>query len=122
MTWKEFLIKVNCTEEEYIKFSVEKIEVKRPDSRAFVSLSARPGKLILEEFLTILKTDGMFLDVILHHFPLEKDRIKEICLIAVKQNGFAVQDVLIQTPEICIAAVKQNKKALGFVNKNIFDK
>ena len=32
----------------------------------------------------------------------------EICLIAVKKNGFALEYVREQTPEICLMAVKQN--------------
>ena len=40
------------------------------------------------------------------------DRISEICLQAVKQNGFALKCVINQTPEMCLEAVKQNGLAL----------
>jgi biotin operon repressor len=38
-------------------------------------------------------------------------------LEAVKQDGYALQDVKEQTPEICLAAVQQNGYALQFVKE-----
>ena len=37
-----------------------------------------------------------------------KEQTPEICLEAVKQNGYALEYVQEQTPEICLEAVKQN--------------
>ena len=43
----------------------------------------------------------------------------EICLAAVKQNGLALQYVIIskRTPEVCLAAVKQNGNSLEYVEE-----
>ena len=41
----------------------------------------------------------------------------EICLEAVKQNGYALQYVKEQTLEICLEAVKQNGYALQYVKE-----
>ena len=46
-----------------------------------------------------------------------EDQTPEICLEAVKENGFALQFVKEQTPEICIEAVKQNGTLLQYVRK-----
>ena len=42
-------------------------------------------------------------------------KTKEICLIAVQQNGLALQFVNVKTKEICLAAVQQNGLALRLV-------
>ena len=44
-----------------------------------------------------------------------KEQSLEICMEAVKQNGFAFRYVKDQTPEICIEAVKQNVVALNML-------
>ena len=44
----------------------------------------------------------------------------EICLEAVKQNGYALQFVSVQTLEICLEAVKQDGDALKYVSAEIF--
>ena len=46
----------------------------------------------------------------------------EICLAAVKHDGYALQYVKKQTPKICIAAVKQNEYAIQYVDRSIFEK
>ena len=45
-----------------------------------------------------------------------QNQTEEMCLLAVKQNGMALQFVKNQTNEICLLAVKQNGMALQFVN------
>lgn len=52
---------------------------------------------------------------------LIKKQTDEICLIAVKQDGRALQYVKNQTVDICIAAVKQNGLALKFVNNQNYE-
>ena len=41
----------------------------------------------------------------------------EICLAAVKQNGYALRFVKEQTPEICLAAVEEDSGALQYVKE-----
>ena len=41
-------------------------------------------------------------------YNLSKNQTPDICLAAVKQDGYALQYVKEQTPDICLAAVKQN--------------
>lgn len=41
----------------------------------------------------------------------------EICMVAVRQDGEALEYVRERTPEICIEAVKQNARALQFVHE-----
>ena len=48
-------------------------------------------------------------------YNIVKEQTQEICLAAVKQNGYALQYVKEQTPDICLAAVKQDGYALQFV-------
>jgi hypothetical protein len=49
----------------------------------------------------------------LRHFKYPQT--EKICLIAVRQNGLAVQYVENQTPEICMEAVKENPMALQYI-------
>jgi len=42
-------------------------------------------------------------------------KIPELCLLAVQQNGYAIQFVKDQTEDICLAAVQQNGLALKYV-------
>ena len=42
---------------------------------------------------------------------------RDVCLEAVKKNGFALQYVKNQTPDICLEAVKQNGLALRYVKE-----
>ena len=44
-----------------------------------------------------------------------ENQTEEMCLEAVKQNGYALEYVENQTEEICFEAVKQNGRALQFV-------
>lgn len=44
-----------------------------------------------------------------------KDQTPEICLEAVRTNGYAIQYVKERTPEICLAAVKQNGLVLQLI-------
>ena len=46
-----------------------------------------------------------------------KEQTEEICLSAVKNNGYALQYVKEQTGEICLSAVKQNGNALQYVKE-----
>lgn len=39
----------------------------------------------------------------------------EICLTAVRQDGYALQSVKEQTPEICLAVVGQNPEAVKYI-------
>jgi hypothetical protein len=68
-----------------------------------------------KEALRAVRQDGYALQYV-------KIQTPEICLEAVIQNGDALQFVNIQTPEICLEAVKQYGYALKYVNENIFDK
>ena len=40
---------------------------------------------------------------------------EELCLVAVRQYGCALQYVKDQTPELCLEAVRQNGNALQYV-------
>ena len=46
----------------------------------------------------------------------------EICMAAVKQNGWALKWVKTQTPELCMAAGKRNGYALKWVRNNALRK
>jgi hypothetical protein len=46
-----------------------------------------------------------------------KKQTPELCLEAVKQNGYALYYVKKQAPELCLEAVKQNGYALKHVKK-----
>jgi hypothetical protein len=46
-----------------------------------------------------------------------KDQTEEICLEAVKQNGYALQYVKEQTEAICLEAVKEDGDAFQYVEK-----
>jgi len=61
-----------------------------------------------EMCLLAVKQNGMALQFV-------KNQTNEICLLAVKQNGMALQFVKNQTNEICLSAVQQNGMALQFV-------
>ena len=41
---------------------------------------------------------------------------KNICLMSVQENAFALRYVKEQTIEICIAAIQKNREAIKFVN------
>jgi len=62
-----------------------------------------------EMCLLAVKQNGMALQFV-------KNQTEQICLLAVKQNGMALQFVKNQTNEICLSAVQQNGMALQFVN------
>ena len=64
--------------------------------------------------LAAIKRDGWALIFVHNQTP-------EICLAAVNQNGGALKHVHNQTPEICLAAVKQDSYALRYVEERIFD-
>ena len=64
--------------------------------------------------LVALKQNG-------HALQFVKEQTPDICLAAVKQNGHALQFVKEQTPDICLAAVKQNGHALQFVKEQTPD-
>ena len=51
-------------------------------------------------------------------YDMLKNQTDEICLEAVKQNGFALQFVKNQTDKICMEAVKQDGYALQYVKKS----
>jgi alanine racemase len=61
-----------------------------------------------EKDLVAVKQNGYALEYVENQAP-------ELCLAAVKQDGYALQFVQSQTPEICLAAVKQNGNAIEFV-------
>lgn len=48
---------------------------------------------------------------------ISKEQTPELCLLAVQQDGLALQYVKEQTESICLAAVKQNGWALEFVKE-----
>ena len=48
-----------------------------------------------------------------------KEQTHDICLITVQQNGLALEDVEEQTSDICIIAVLQNPNAKDYVNMNM---
>ena len=52
--------------------------------------------------------------------PFEKWYNPELCLEAVKRNGYALRYVKEQTPELCLEAVKEDGDALRYVDKRIF--
>ena len=49
------------------------------------------------------------------------DQTPELCMAAVTQNGLALEHVDEQTPELCMAAVKQNGMAFGGIKIYILD-
>jgi hypothetical protein len=66
----------------------------------------------MEALLLLLKAQPQLLEYFDDHH-----QYNEICLEAVKQNGYALQYVKKQTPEICMEAVKQNGYALIYVKE-----
>lgn len=86
------------------------------------------AKIMYKKILEQCRTPVTPLPVILHlltRFGLALEFIteqtEEMCLIAVKSNGWALQYVEKQTDKICLAAVKQNGCALKFVIKQTYD-
>ena len=68
-----------------------------------------PSEYQTEELcMTAVKQNGYALEYV-------KNQTEEICMEAIKQNGWALKYVEEQTPEICLEAVKQNEIALQFV-------
>ena len=63
-----------------------------------------------EYCLVAVKEDGYALGFV-------KNQTHEICLEAVKQNGFALGFVINQTPDICLEAVKSDGYSLQFVKE-----
>ncbi len=61
------------------------------------------------ELIEKVKIDHSYLDKI-------KDQTEEICLAAVKQDGYALYYVKNQTEKICLAAIKQNIKSIWFAD------
>ena len=45
----------------------------------------------------------------------------EYCLVAVKENGYALEYVKEQTPEICLEAVKEDGHVLQYVKEQTFE-
>lgn len=64
------------------------------------------------EIAAILKKDGLAL----RYVPYYR-RKQSLCLIAVKQNGLALEFIKHQTRKICKAALRQNGMAIVFVKK-----
>ena len=83
----------------------------------------------------ILRSNGLELQHIKQTFELCKvavrqngfalefvvDQTEELCLIAVKQSGYALQFVKEQTELVCFTAIDQNKYAIQFVDKKFVD-
>ena len=63
-----------------------------------------------EYCLVAVKEDGYALGFV-------KNQTHEICLEAVKDNGFALRFVINQTPDICLEAVKSDGYSLQFVKE-----
>ena len=66
-------------------------------------------------------------DDVLYHFGCDglnlqyiNNQTEEICLAAVKQNGYALEFIKNQTEEICLAAIKRDADALKFVSSEMF--
>ncbi|EGT3944120.1 TPA: hypothetical protein KOR49_003822 [Clostridioides difficile] len=49
---------------------------------------------------------------------LTQDKVDEICMVAVKENGLNLKCVENKTPEICFEAIKQNKDADMYRREN----
>lgn len=62
------------------------------------------------KYLEMVQKDGLAIK----HIP-SKYQTNELCMTAVKQNGWALRYVEEQTPEICLEAVKKNGLALKYV-------
>jgi hypothetical protein len=45
-----------------------------------------------------------------------KNQTPELCLEALRQDGYSIRYVKNQTPELCLEAVKKNGRALRYVN------
>ena len=71
-------------------------------------------KYTLEE-LKNLKSDMINFAASRYDLQFVKEQDKEICLAAVKRNGFALKYVEKQDKDICLAAVKQNPKAIMYI-------
>lgn len=63
-----------------------------------------------KQYEAAVKLDGLSLE-----YVNEDEQTEEICILAVKQNGLALDYVINQTEDICIAAVRQNGLALEYV-------
>lgn len=70
--------------------------------------------IVLDEYSKILEQDGLMLKHIDKRIQNEY-----LCLIAVEQNGLALQYVGNQNVKICLTAVKQNGLALQYVSDEL---
>jgi len=64
------------------------------------------------ELYNLISQNGLELE-----FVEEQNQTEELCILAVKQDGRALEYVEHQTEEICILAVQQDGYALEFVNE-----
>ncbi|MGX9757739.1 hypothetical protein ACWYRQ_15780 [Clostridioides difficile] len=63
-----------------------------------------------------IKKDGLFLkDIRWDELDFNKEQVNNLCLMAVKENGLALEYVKNQTEEICREALRQNKQAVIYI-------
>ena len=62
------------------------------------------------KYLEMVQNDGKALQYVPSEYQTE-----ELCMTAVKQNGWTLEYVKKQTPEICLEAIKENPFALEYV-------
>ena len=65
---------------------------------------------LYEQIIGLIKKNGAFLGCL-----KEEEQTEEICKLAVKQSGYALEYVKEQTEEICKLAVQENGFSLGYV-------
>ena len=99
-----------CEDEGYINI---RYGYNVPSNRILVCEKFK--NLTLKKCLNLVSSSGWNLE---HLVLLNLNSIPEICLAAVKENGYALQyiDKRILSDEILLAAIKENGKAIQFVD------
>ena len=92
------------------------------DSQVFEESNGKykSDKLILLDKSVIFENEDLCLEAVKqdgYALFYVKKQTPEICLVAVKQNGHALDYVEEQTPELCLEAVKRNGFALQYVKE-----
>ena len=97
-------------------------DVEIPNDAKVVMIDGKfkSNKIILSNKRLIWSNNDLCLEAVKHDgFNIKHVYIKDpdMCLEAVKQNGLALYFIKIQTEEMCLTAVKNNTNALGFVQE-----
>jgi hypothetical protein len=108
-TGDRFLVKHYKYEENLVKHYNNVIEYKKEKSNYENEKEEELDKILKYIVNIIIKLSHTYI------FGLIKEQTPEICLSAVKHNGYVLEHIKNQTPEICLAAVQKEGYALEYV-------